>query len=110
MLGLEDEIERIIAACIDRHSKGDPAALARTILQELWEAGYDVTRRPDMIPILRNPGEDTASSPYTAEKEREDQGLAGLTPAELFRQLADESRNASIRYKIGEIARAFRKA
>jgi hypothetical protein len=48
MPGLEDEIERIIAACIDRHSKGDPAALVRAVLEELWEAGYDVTRRPEM--------------------------------------------------------------
>ena len=56
-----DDVERVIFDAIWRHSKGDPEALARAILESLWEAGYDVTRRPDMIPIRRNPGEDRAS-------------------------------------------------
>lgn len=47
----EDDVERVIEAAIWRRAKGDPAALARTILEELWEAGYEVTRRPDVIPI-----------------------------------------------------------
>jgi hypothetical protein len=51
----EDEIERVIEAAIWRRAQGDPAALARAILEALWEAGYDVTRRPDMIPVGRNP-------------------------------------------------------
>jgi hypothetical protein len=57
----QDDAERVILAAIRRHSKGDPAALARAILEQLWEAGYDVTRRPDTIPIRRNPGEDHVS-------------------------------------------------
>jgi hypothetical protein len=56
----EDEIERLVASCIDRHAQSDPARVARAILEELWEAGYDVIRRPDVIPIRRNHGEDRA--------------------------------------------------
>ena len=41
-----DDPERIIAATIGRHARGDVAALARAILNELWEAGYDVRQRP----------------------------------------------------------------
>ena len=41
--------ERVIVACVERHSNSGPAALARTILETLWEAGYDVTHRPDAI-------------------------------------------------------------
>ena len=52
----EDDIERVIVTAIWQHSKDDSAALARAILEELWEAGYDVTRRPDMILIRYNPG------------------------------------------------------
>ena len=51
-----DDIERIIVAAIERRSKRDPAALARAVLEELWEAGYDVTCRSDMIPVRLNPG------------------------------------------------------
>jgi hypothetical protein len=72
MLGLEEEIDQVIAASIGRHSKADLAALARAILEDLWEACYDVTRQPDMIPIRRNPGEN-AASPYTAEQKCADQ-------------------------------------
>jgi hypothetical protein len=57
----EDEVERIIEAAIKRHIAGNPSALRRAIIESLWEAGYDVTRRPDLIPIRRNPGEDRAS-------------------------------------------------
>jgi hypothetical protein len=53
---MEDAVERLIAGTIRQHSRGDPVALARAILEALWEAGYDVTRRPDLIPIRRNPG------------------------------------------------------
>ena len=52
----EDDIEQVIEAAIWRRVKGDPAALARAIIESLWEAGYDVTLRPDAIPIRRNPG------------------------------------------------------
>jgi hypothetical protein len=57
----EDDIERAIVAAIQRHSRDNPAALTRAILEALWKAGYEVTRRPDLIPIRRNPGEDRAS-------------------------------------------------
>jgi hypothetical protein len=57
----EDDVERAIVAAIQQHVKGDPAPLARAILETLWEAGYEVTRRPDMIPIRRNPGDDHAN-------------------------------------------------
>jgi hypothetical protein len=56
----EDEIERLVAAALERHAKDGPARIARAILEELWEAGYDVVRRPNIIPIRRNPGEDHA--------------------------------------------------
>ena len=49
----KDEIERMIVACVKRLSKSNPAALARAILETLWE-GYEVTRRPDVIPIRGN--------------------------------------------------------
>ena len=45
------EPERIIAAAIERHARGDLAALARAILNELWEAGFELRLRPDVIPI-----------------------------------------------------------
>jgi hypothetical protein len=51
----EDEVERVLEAAIWRCPKGDLAALARAVLEELWEAGYDVTRRSDVIPMRRNP-------------------------------------------------------
>jgi hypothetical protein len=57
----EDEIEQIIEAAIRRYSPGEPAPVRRAILESLWDAGYDVTRRPDVIPIRRNPGEDHAN-------------------------------------------------
>ena len=50
------EIERIIAATIERRARGNVPALVRAILEELWEAGYEVRPRPDLIPIRRNPG------------------------------------------------------
>lgn len=63
----EDEVERIIAAAIDLPAKGDSVKLARMILEQLWEAGYELTRRTDKIPIRHNPGDNAASPPYTAE-------------------------------------------
>lgn len=104
MTKLEDDVERLIAACAQRNVGHGPETLARAILEGLWDAGYDVTRRPDLIPIRHNPGEDGAPPPYTAEQEQEAKSLA---PAELFRRLADEPRNAPIREKIGEITEKF---
>ena len=52
----EDDVERVITAAVSPHSKSDPAALARLILEELWAAGYDVTPRHHVIPIRRNSG------------------------------------------------------
>ena len=57
---LEDDVERAIVAAIQQHVKGDPAPLARAILETLWEAGY-VTRAPGtarpfgsrMRPVIR---------------------------------------------------------
>ena len=57
----EDDVERVIVACIERRVKANPPSLTRAILETLWNAGYGVTRRPDMIPIRRNPGEDCAN-------------------------------------------------
>jgi hypothetical protein len=34
-----DDPERIIAAAIDRHARGDVPALARAIVDELWRPG-----------------------------------------------------------------------
>jgi hypothetical protein len=50
----DDDVERIITAAVWPHSKSDPAALARVILEDLWEAGYEVTARHDVIPIRRH--------------------------------------------------------
>jgi hypothetical protein len=49
-----DEIERIIAAALERHAS-DPATLATVIIEQLWDAGYEITRRLDSIPIKLNP-------------------------------------------------------
>jgi hypothetical protein len=54
---MEDAVERLIAGAIRQRSNGSPEARARAILESLWEAGYEVTRRPDLIPIQHNPGE-----------------------------------------------------
>jgi hypothetical protein len=64
----EDDVERLIAASAQRNAGRSPEALARAILEGLWEAGYDVTCRPDMVPIRHNPGEDGTSPPCTAEQ------------------------------------------
>jgi hypothetical protein len=50
----EDEIERIIAATLERHAS-DPATLAAVIIERLWDAGYEIRSRPDLIPIRLNP-------------------------------------------------------
>jgi hypothetical protein len=50
----EVEVERVIAVAIYRHAKGDINALARNIIADLREAGYEI-RRADAIPIRRNP-------------------------------------------------------
>jgi hypothetical protein len=52
----EEEVERIIEAVIKRYSAGNPAMLRPAIFESLWNAGYEITRRPDLIPIRRNPG------------------------------------------------------
>jgi predicted trehalose synthase len=49
------EPEQIIAEAIERHAKGDPAALAVAIVERLWEAGYEIRLRPGLIPIRPNP-------------------------------------------------------
>ncbi len=46
----EPEPEQIIAAAIELHAKGDPAALAVAIIERLWEAGYEIRPRPDPDP------------------------------------------------------------
>jgi predicted trehalose synthase len=51
-----DEIALIVVAAIERHAEAEPAALATAIIERLWEAGYEIRPRPDMIPILLNPG------------------------------------------------------
>src|SRR3977135_185893 len=47
------ESERVIVAAIEKHARGDVAALARGIIEELRAAGLEI-RRTDEIPI-RNP-------------------------------------------------------
>ena len=37
-----DEPEQIIAAALKHHPRRDPAALTRQILEQLWEAGYEI--------------------------------------------------------------------
>ncbi len=101
--------ERIIAAAIERDAKSNPAALARAILDELWEAGFDVRPRLDEIPIRDNPGtgDNTIKGPWPDYTPADERHAASQKPAELFRQLADEPRNEPIRDKIGEIARKY---
>jgi hypothetical protein len=48
------ESERVIVAAIEKHARGDVAALARGIIEELRAAGLEI-RRSDEIPI-REPG------------------------------------------------------
>ena len=48
------ESERVIVAAIEKHARGDVAALARGIIEELRAAGLEI-RRTDTIPI-REPG------------------------------------------------------
>jgi len=50
----EDEMERIVAAAIERHVKGDPVRLARAIIEQLWEAGFDLRLRLDAGAIVQN--------------------------------------------------------
>src|SRR3981189_2924939 len=50
----QEESERVIVAAIEKHARGDVAALARRIIEELRAAGLEI-RRTDAIPI-RNPG------------------------------------------------------
>ena len=57
----EDEVERIITAVIERHAKDNAPTLASAILEALWEAGYDVRLRPEMIPIRQNADTDDAA-------------------------------------------------
>ena len=40
----EVEIERVIAVAIYRHAKSDVDALARAIIADLREAGYEIRR------------------------------------------------------------------
>jgi hypothetical protein len=92
-----DEPERIFAAAIERHARGDVAALAPAILNELWEAGYDVTCRHD-----------AAVSHYSEADEQ--QAVAARVwerPGDLCGRMADEPRNEPIRDQINEIARKF---
>jgi hypothetical protein len=51
----EVEVERVIAVAIYRYAKSDVDALARNIIADLREAGYEI-RRTNAIPIRRNPG------------------------------------------------------
>jgi hypothetical protein len=53
------EPEQIIAEAIERHAKGDPAALAIAIIERLWEARYEIRLRPGLIPIRPNPSPQT---------------------------------------------------
>lgn len=60
---MTDEDQAIIATMtrsIFTHARGDPAALARNIIADLAEAGYEVRKREEPIPIKRNPGEGEA--------------------------------------------------
>jgi hypothetical protein len=51
----ESEVERVIVAAIYRHARGNVIYLARAIVADLREAGFEI-RRADAIPIRRNPG------------------------------------------------------
>lgn len=70
--------ERVITAAIERYAKGDPAALAQMILNDLWEAGYDVRPRPD--------AQNDALSHYSpADEEQAVNEERARRPEELFR-------------------------
>lgn len=49
----EDDPESIIAIAVKRHVKGDPEALAQALMEQLWEAGFDIRPRTDLVPIGR---------------------------------------------------------
>jgi hypothetical protein len=50
----ESEVERVIIAAIHRHSRGNVIYLARAIVTDLREAGFEV-RRSSTTPTRRNP-------------------------------------------------------
>lgn len=97
-----DDPEKIIADTVARSARGTPNRIARAILDELWNAGYEIVPKRNLIPIRHNPGEGPAPSPYGEDAEAE---ARDMSPAELFRLLANEPKNAAIRDKIIEIAR-----
>jgi len=41
------EVERLIAAAIEKHARGDVEALARGIIVELDRAGFEIVRRSE---------------------------------------------------------------
>ena len=45
----EDEIEQIIANVIERHGATDPMRTMRAIIEGLWEAGYEIRPKPDIV-------------------------------------------------------------
>ena len=53
--------EDIIAATIKRVAPDAPTQLPTIIVLDLWEAGYEVSIKPDLIPIRHNPGEGGAA-------------------------------------------------
>ena len=44
------DAERIITAAIERHAEGGVVALARAIIDELEQAGFEIRRRPEIAP------------------------------------------------------------
>lgn len=47
--------EAIITETIYKHARGDIERLARAIIEELWEAGYDIRPRGDDVIPIRGP-------------------------------------------------------
>jgi len=53
--GLYTDYDRIIAETIARRKTADPIGLTIVIVERLWDAGYEIAPRPDLIPIRYNP-------------------------------------------------------
>lgn len=53
----EDQtVVTIVTRSIYSHARGDPSALARNIIADLAEAGYEIRKPDEPMPIGRNAG------------------------------------------------------
>ncbi|SRR6266849_4989371 len=109
----EREPEKIVAEAIERHAKGDPAALAVAIIERLWEAGYEIRPRPDIaevrnkLAVLRGHC-DAASRDYdTIEKTRVQAWLLARDDAEVVAKRERLTARGPLRGFVGTVSEAI---